>query len=124
MFEAPRFPAVEQLVGQIYPLCRDQHGCRYLQKKLEEGKEEYVDIILNEVAEHLLELMSGRKLEKLGSCFDHVPNFFLFLSSCDLLGVDQILLATTCARSCLCLPTSSSGHSLRRLSPTALWMCR
>ena len=49
---------MEQLVGQIYPLCRDQHGCRYLQKKLEEGKEEYVDIILNEVAEHLLELMS------------------------------------------------------------------
>ncbi|KAF9309385.1 hypothetical protein BG003_009810 [Podila horticola] len=28
--------ALEGFVGQMYSLCKDQHGCHYLQKKLEE----------------------------------------------------------------------------------------
>ncbi|KAF9957335.1 hypothetical protein BGZ72_001930 [Mortierella alpina] len=58
--EANRFTgaALESFVGQIYSLCKDQHGCRYLQKKLEEQNENYLAIIFGEVFAHLIELMT------------------------------------------------------------------
>ncbi len=49
---------IEDLVGSIYLLCKDQHGCRYLQKKLEEQNRKYLDIIFNEVFCHFIELMT------------------------------------------------------------------
>jgi hypothetical protein len=51
---------LEDLVGEIYPLCKDQHGCRYLQKKLEEKNEQYIGMIFNEVFGHFVELMTGK----------------------------------------------------------------
>ncbi|CAO3570646.1 unnamed protein product [Mortierella alpina] len=58
--EANRFTgaALESFVGQIYSLCKDQHGCRYLQKKLEDQNETYLAIIFGEVFAHLIELMT------------------------------------------------------------------
>jgi hypothetical protein len=44
---------------EIYALCKDQHGCRFLQKKLEERIPEYLDIIFEETAPHVVELMTG-----------------------------------------------------------------
>ncbi|KAF2471287.1 ARM repeat-containing protein [Lindgomyces ingoldianus] len=43
---------------EIYVLCKDQHGCRFLQKKLEERNTEYLEIIFNETAPHVVELMT------------------------------------------------------------------
>lgn len=43
--------------GQIYDLCKDQHGCRYLQKKLEERDPEQVNIVWRETNQHVIELM-------------------------------------------------------------------
>lgn len=43
---------------EIYTLCKDQHGCRFLQKKLEERNPEYLDIIFEETADHVIELMT------------------------------------------------------------------
>lgn len=43
---------------EIYPLCKDQHGCRFLQKKLEERNTEYLQIIFDETAPHVVELMT------------------------------------------------------------------
>ncbi|ORY10564.1 armadillo-type protein [Clohesyomyces aquaticus] len=43
---------------EIYGLCKDQHGCRFLQKKLEERNTEYLEIIFNETAPHVVELMT------------------------------------------------------------------
>ena len=57
--DGPRFPPLDQLKGQIYSLCKDQHGCRYLQKRLEENNEVYVNMIFEEAFEHMTELMSG-----------------------------------------------------------------
>jgi hypothetical protein len=59
--EANRFAgaALEGFVGQIYSLCKDQHGCRYLQKKLEEQNDKYLAIIFGEVFGHFIELMTG-----------------------------------------------------------------
>lgn len=47
----------EQLIGKIYMVSKDQQGCRFLQKKLEEQDPQTVDIIFNEVYEHINELM-------------------------------------------------------------------
>lgn len=58
--EVNRFANVklESLVNEIYSLCKDQHGCRYLQKKLEEGNPQYVEMIFRETHSHVVELMT------------------------------------------------------------------
>ncbi|KAF9916415.1 hypothetical protein BX616_003824 [Lobosporangium transversale] len=58
--DANRFAGavLEGFIGQIYSLCKDQHGCRYLQKKLEEQNEAHLAIIFNEVFGHFVELMT------------------------------------------------------------------
>lgn len=68
--EANRFTgaALESFVGQIYSLCKDQHGCRYLQKKLEEQNEKYLAIIFGEVFPHLIELMTGNDTSLFSRC--------------------------------------------------------
>ncbi|KAF6841318.1 RNA-binding protein [Colletotrichum musicola] len=50
--------ALENVGGQIYDLCKDQHGCRYLQKKLEERNPEQVHMIWLETNQHVIELMT------------------------------------------------------------------
>ncbi|WQF81591.1 Putative armadillo-like helical, pumilio domain-containing protein [Colletotrichum destructivum] len=50
--------ALESVGGQIYDLCKDQHGCRYLQKKLEERNPEQVHMIWLETNQHVIELMT------------------------------------------------------------------
>ncbi|CAM1504145.1 Fc.00g017360.m01.CDS01 [Cosmosporella sp. VM-42] len=49
---------LESFKTQIYDLCKDQHGCRYLQKKLEERIPEQVHTIWEETNEHVIELMT------------------------------------------------------------------
>ena len=58
--ENARFTNVklEHLQGEIYGLCKDQHGCRYLQKKLEERDPEHVHLIFIETNQHVIELMT------------------------------------------------------------------
>ncbi|KAF2097342.1 ARM repeat-containing protein, partial [Rhizodiscina lignyota] len=43
--------------GQVYQYCKDQHGCRFLQKKLEENKPEQTQLIFNETKDYVVELM-------------------------------------------------------------------
>ncbi|KAI0307498.1 armadillo-type protein [Multifurca ochricompacta] len=49
---------LEDLAGEISSLCKDQHGCRYLQKKLEEGVPEHRDMIFRETFGHFADLMT------------------------------------------------------------------
>ena len=58
--EQARFSNVklETLRGEILGLCKDQHGCRYLQKKLEERNPENVQVIFLETCNHVVELMT------------------------------------------------------------------
>ncbi|GAO14629.1 hypothetical protein UVI_02009190 [Ustilaginoidea virens] len=49
---------LESFRGQIYDLCKDQHGCRYLQKKLEERHADQVHMIWLETNQHVIELMT------------------------------------------------------------------
>eukprot|EP01091_Cochliopodium_minus_P012529 TRINITY_DN3814_c0_g1_i1.p1 TRINITY_DN3814_c0_g1~~TRINITY_DN3814_c0_g1_i1.p1 ORF type:complete len:738 (-),score=215.68 TRINITY_DN3814_c0_g1_i1:164-2377(-) len=48
---------MEESIGHIYYLCKDQQGCRFLQKKIEEETETTVPIIFNEIHQHFAELM-------------------------------------------------------------------
>lgn len=50
--------SLESFTGQIYELCKDQHGCRYLQKKLEDRNPEQITAIWLETYEHVIELMT------------------------------------------------------------------
>ncbi|CAA7271426.1 unnamed protein product [Cyclocybe aegerita] len=49
---------LEDLQGEIPALCKDQHGCRYLQKKLEEGVPEHRNMIFRETFGHFADLMT------------------------------------------------------------------
>jgi len=49
---------LEQVGGTIYQLCKDQHGCRYLQKQLENRIPEQVHMIWLETNQHVVELMT------------------------------------------------------------------
>ncbi|KAJ5093131.1 Armadillo-like helical [Penicillium angulare] len=51
------FP-LEHYKGDLYELCKDQHGCRYLQRKLEERNPEHVQLIFSETYMHVTELMT------------------------------------------------------------------
>jgi len=53
---------LEDLQGEIPALCKDQHGCRYLQKKLEEGVPEHRDMIFRETFGHFADLMTGESI--------------------------------------------------------------
>jgi len=59
VLDASRIP-LEQIQNQVYRMCKDQHGCRFLQKKLEEKDKQpvVVDMIFNEVYDHMVELMT------------------------------------------------------------------
>jgi len=46
------------VIGQVYGLCKDQHGCRFLQRKLEENNPRTTEIIFSEVYPHIVELMT------------------------------------------------------------------
>lgn len=50
---------LEHYRGELYGLCKDQHGCRYLQRKLEERIPENVQMIFLEIHMHVVELMTG-----------------------------------------------------------------
>ena len=51
---------LEHYHGKLYELCKDQHGCRYLQRKLEDGNAEQTQAIFFETRPHIVELMTGK----------------------------------------------------------------
>jgi len=68
---------LEHYKGELYSLCKDQHGCRYLQRKLEERNEDHVQLIFNEVYMHVIELMTGKEISPLA--FDLILDANIFL---------------------------------------------
>ena len=51
---------LSNFVGELYSVCKDQHGCRYLQRKLEEKNPENIQAIFAETCPHIAELMTGK----------------------------------------------------------------
>ncbi|KAG2200829.1 hypothetical protein INT47_001360 [Mucor saturninus] len=58
--EGDRFASIrlEDVVDEIYSLCKDQYGCRFFQKKLEEQKPDQRDLIFVQIYPHFVELMT------------------------------------------------------------------
>ncbi|KAJ2091586.1 hypothetical protein IW140_000962 [Coemansia sp. RSA 1813] len=58
--ESNRFAntSLEELKGTMFDVCKDQHGCRFLQRKLEERQEGQIALIFSEVLPHFSALMT------------------------------------------------------------------
>lgn len=59
--------ALEEYIGRMYDLCKDQHGCRYLQKRLEEKNPESLALILSEILPFVCDLMIGKQSSAVSS---------------------------------------------------------
>uniref|UniRef100_A0A803ME54 PUM-HD domain-containing protein n=2 Tax=Chenopodium quinoa TaxID=63459 RepID=A0A803ME54_CHEQI len=51
------YKSLVEVRGRICNMAKDQHGCRFLQKKFDEGSFEDVQLIFNEIIDHVVELM-------------------------------------------------------------------
>lgn len=49
---------LENCQGHLYNMSKDQHGCRYMQRKLEDGASGHIEIIFAETCPHIIELMT------------------------------------------------------------------
>ncbi|OAD75540.1 hypothetical protein PHYBLDRAFT_98829, partial [Phycomyces blakesleeanus NRRL 1555(-)] len=50
--------SLEDFQGSLYEICKDQNGCRFLQKKLEEPNGQNLEMIFDEIHSHFVELMT------------------------------------------------------------------
>lgn len=50
---------LEDVINDIYSLCKDQYGCRFFQRKLEEQNPDQRDLIFTQIYPHFIELMTG-----------------------------------------------------------------
>ncbi|KAK2997407.1 hypothetical protein RJ639_026414, partial [Escallonia herrerae] len=53
-----RYNSVEEFTGRIHLMAKDQHGCRFLQRKFTEGTREDIEKIFHEIIVHIVELMT------------------------------------------------------------------
>ncbi|KAJ1377439.1 Pumilio, RNA binding domain [Sesbania bispinosa] len=51
------FGSLGDMQGYMYPLAKDQNGCRFLQKMVDEGTSEDMQIVFNGVIDNVVELM-------------------------------------------------------------------
>ncbi|KAG2206110.1 hypothetical protein INT47_003759 [Mucor saturninus] len=49
--------SVEDFTGKLFDLCKDQNGCRFLQKKIEENQA-YLDLVFDEIQPQFVQLMT------------------------------------------------------------------
>ncbi|KAJ6796599.1 pumilio-like protein 12-like isoform X1 [Iris pallida] len=54
-----KFDSVDSVKGKIYSLAKDQHGCHFLQSKLDKGCREDIGKIYDEIIDHIVELMTN-----------------------------------------------------------------
>lgn len=49
---------LESCLTHLYQMSKDQHGCRYMQRKLEDGAPGHIEAIFKETYPHIIELMT------------------------------------------------------------------
>ncbi|KAK6925761.1 Pumilio RNA-binding repeat [Dillenia turbinata] len=81
-----KYNSIDEVVGRIYRLAKDQHGCRFLQRKFTEGTTADIEKIFLEIIDHVVELM-----------IDPFGNYLVqkLLEVCDENQLMQILHAVT-----------------------------
>ncbi|MCO5585257.1 hypothetical protein L7F22_039190 [Adiantum nelumboides] len=109
---------LEEMQGEIFALCKDQHGCRYLQKKLEEGNPSYRDMIFTETFNHFAELMTdpfGNYLcqKMLEFCTDEQRNLIVESVAPDLVNISLNMHGTRAVQKTIdFLSTPRQIHSI------------
>ncbi|PWN50079.1 ARM repeat-containing protein, partial [Violaceomyces palustris] len=109
---------LEDLKGEIFALCKDQHGCRYLQKKLEEGLPSHRDMIFAETFNHFAELMTdpfGNYLcqKMLEFCTDEQRNLIVESVAPELVTISLNMHGTRAVQKTIdFLSTSRQIHSI------------
>ena len=109
---------LEDLQGDIFTLCKDQHGCRYLQKKLEEGVPAHRDMIFAETFPHFAELMTdpfGNYLcqKMLEYCTDDQRNLIVESVAGELVGISLNMHGTRAVQKTIdFLSTPRQIHSI------------
>ncbi|KAK8942397.1 hypothetical protein KSP39_PZI009031 [Platanthera zijinensis] len=53
-----RYTSLDEVAGRICLMAKDQHGCRFLQRKFTEGSREEIDKIFSEIILQIVELMT------------------------------------------------------------------
>jgi hypothetical protein len=114
-----QYSTIEQVIGHIYSLCKDQHGCRFLQKKLEERDARVVELIFNEVYEHMVELMIdpfGNYLcqKLLEHCTEHQRTVIIEKVSNDLVKISKNMHGTRAVQKMIEYLTSPEQVALIR----------
>lgn len=107
-----RYTSIDQVVGQIYSLCKDQHGCRFLQKKLEDNNPAVTELIFNETYPHFDELMTdpfGNYLcqKLLEYCNNNQRLLAIRKVAANLVSISKNMHGTRAVQKmieCLCLP--------------------
>ncbi|KAM0028623.1 putative armadillo-like helical, pumilio domain-containing protein [Helianthus debilis subsp. tardiflorus] len=70
-----KFPAsLKELRGKICMVAKDQEGCQFLQTKCEGGKPEDIEMIFNEIKDHIFELMTDASMNYLAQKLFKVCN--------------------------------------------------
>lgn len=49
---------ITEVQGRIAELCKDQHGCRFLQREVEKREPETIELVFHETKDHFVELMT------------------------------------------------------------------
>lgn len=109
---------LDDLQGDIFALCKDQHGCRFLQKKLEEGNPAHRDMIFSETFTHFAELMTdpfGNYLcqKMLEYCTDEQRNLIVELVAPELVTISLNMHGTRAVQKMIdFLSTPRQIHSI------------
>ncbi|GAK65653.1 RNA-binding protein [Moesziomyces antarcticus] len=109
---------LEELQGDIFALCKDQHGCRFLQKKLEESNPAHRDMIFSETFTHFAELMTdpfGNYLcqKMLEYCTDEQRNLIVELVAPELVTISLNMHGTRAVQKMIdFLSTPRQIHSI------------
>ncbi|XP_050369781.1 pumilio homolog 12 [Argentina anserina] len=53
-----KYSSTDGISGRVYLMAKDQHGCRFLQRKFSEGARKDVENIFLEIIDHIVELMT------------------------------------------------------------------
>ena len=84
------------IAAQVLTIAKDQNGCRYLQRKFDEGGATAISVVFPEILEHLIELMTdpfGNYLTQklLDRCSEEQRLQVQFSFSFQLFKIDNIL---------------------------------
>jgi len=55
---AYQYETLEQIMGKVAEVARDQVGCRFLQKKFDDGGAAAIDVVFQEILDNILDLMT------------------------------------------------------------------